>query len=387
MSLKLWLLALTLFLIVALSGVVSSADVGFTRESLGGTTSRPWSGTPTMGDLFSSVSGVPARLSLTKSGSILPNAYTPDKINKELPNLIIGGIRQLSPDPCKNPIYMKFADNNGAIYVPTYYSGPAKDDADNWAKSIADGLDVNDAAKSKPTDENGLTRHELNYHKYDTIITYSGGTASAVTALDKQGVTCNTLILISPMKGMLSDKEYKQEITRILDNGVVKNIVVLWSPKDTPPGNLLGYQASPLLFGGDSRIAVYKVPLTRTGVDGHIEMRDFAIKTINNGVYDPQGRCAAKPNQLSGEYIRWQWLQSLTQEERGYGDYIGKGSYPGSGIVKGSYPGSGRSLGQYGSSGTPSLPPGIQEAVDNMQPVGEYNHYESTIPVFYQAGL
>jgi hypothetical protein len=33
-----------------------------------------------------------------------------------------------------------------------------------------------------------------------------------------------------------------------------------------------------------------------------------------------------------------------------------------------------------------SLSPNVQQAIDNMQPVGEYNHYESTVPVFHLAG-
>jgi len=28
----------------------------------------------------------------------------------------------------------------------------------------------------------------------------------------------------------------------------------------------------------------------------------------------------------------------------------------------------------------------IQQAIDNMEPVGEYNHYENTEPIFHQAG-
>ena len=235
-------------------------------------------------------------------------------------NLLIGGINQLgsfkldngetyyiNPDnlPDFNPEYKKFANNNKAIYVPTYYSGDATGDA---IALIEDAANVDLAAKSKASEQNGLLSPALKDQQYDTIIAYSGGTTSAVAALNKQalnkkdGVTCNTLILISPMKGELSDKEYKQEIDLILREGTVKNIVVLWSPKDKPTGNFLGYQAKPSLFAGDSRIAVKEVPLTKTGNDGHIEMFfTYANDNIKEGAYvEPKGQSTAKANQLSG---------------------------------------------------------------------------------------
>lgn len=231
-------------------------------------------------------------------------------------NLLIGGINQVGDPnpglvdyiPYLNPTYMEFANNNRAIYIPTYTSG----------NKIEDALNVDLAATLKATDQNGLLSPALTKsQQYDTIIGYSGGTASAVAALYKQamdkngGVTCNTLILISPMKGELSDADYKQKITRILDDGAVKNIVVLWSKNDKPTGNILGYQARSNLFSSDSRITVNEIPLTKTGDDGHIEMFfAYAMKNIKNGVYtDPQAKCTAKPNQLSGTKFP-DWMHS-----------------------------------------------------------------------------
>ena len=178
------------------------------------------------------------------------------------------------------------------MYIPTYYTG-------DW---LDNGQDVDSAAHSIPTYQNGLKSGALDKKQYDTIITYSGGTATAVAALDPQdtyGVTCNTLIMISPMKGTLSETDYEKKINRILEKGTVKNIVALWSPKDTPFANrLIGYQASfdNLANENPDKIKVYTVPLTKAGNEGHVEMLEFAKKTIRDGLYTPPAAVAGASN-------------------------------------------------------------------------------------------
>lgn len=239
---------------------------------------------------------------------------TPAVYKEGRPNLIIGGIRQDSSNPEENTKYTKFADNNNAAYVPTYYSGQSKDGIDENLKRLGDGMQVAYAAYSIPSSENGLSSPALNEKPYTTIISYSGGTASAVAALDKQGVTCDTLILVSPMKALLFETDYQKAIKRILDENKVKNIIVLWSPKDEPTGGVDFYQAENYLFGGDTRITVNEVPLTKADEDAHGEILDYAIQNINDGVYtDPQAQCVAKPNQLSGtQFPAWMDSKSKT---------------------------------------------------------------------------
>lgn len=206
-----------------------------------------------------------------------PGVYKPDTVNSENPNLLIGGIRQISSDPNKNT-EKEMADQIGAIYVPTYYSGPAKDQADELVKVAGDALEVNKAAScAKPyeaTYKNGLSSDVLKGPKtYNTIVAYSGGTVSAVTALDKQDVRCHTLILISPMIGMVpatTASFYKQQIKRLLENGAVQRIVVIQSSDDQPPADNL-YEAK-FTKGEMSGVDVYDVDLRTTGIDAHKEI-------------------------------------------------------------------------------------------------------------------
>jgi hypothetical protein len=110
-------------------------------------------------------------------------------------NLLIGGIDQDQKEISDNAA---FASQIHANYEPTYTED----------KTLSNAQEVRDAALDKPTKQNGLDLSELKGQSYDTIVAYSGGTASAITALDpksKQGVTCNTLILISPMSAGVPD--------------------------------------------------------------------------------------------------------------------------------------------------------------------------------------
>lgn len=126
----------------------------------------------------------------------------------EYRNLLLGGINEEKPvcdEPCSsyvNANYKEIASDLNAYYFPMYYG------------SQGDNIDeVQKAATGDATDENGLTNAALhgtenNPKEYDTIIAYSGGTATALTALanyDEYRVKCNTLILVSPMAAAIGE--------------------------------------------------------------------------------------------------------------------------------------------------------------------------------------
>jgi hypothetical protein len=247
-----------------------------------------------------------ARDAIESTGeAIVTNVYgdKPEVYNAGRPNLFIGGIRQQSIDPHseENEKHRLFADNNDAVYIPTYYSGgPITQNAvDETAKVLFDAGDVNNAALGYANYKNGLANDELKGHHYDTIISYSGGTATAVTAIAAQGVTCDTLILISPMKGSLLNWAYEKEISDILAKGYVKKIQVIWSSEDKPTDELGFYQAS--TFKASKNIEVFEIDLTTTGQDAHIDLfYKYAMEHITEGQYsdpDYKGTC---PVQLSG---------------------------------------------------------------------------------------
>ena len=135
-------------------------------------------------------------------GTTVGNIYYGDEYKKpSSPNLLVGGILQASPNPDANDAaYRKFADQNQAIYVPTYYSlsyypSPGNIPVLNKVSAgentvnaaIDDGVEVDKAAQGIATDVNGLTSPALsNGQHYDTVIGYSGGTTSVVTALAEQ---------------------------------------------------------------------------------------------------------------------------------------------------------------------------------------------------------
>jgi hypothetical protein len=261
MVLKIRSLAIVSLLVMLFSGVVS---VGVDNPN----TLNPW--TP---DFYVNWNYVP---------------YYPDKnhMNYEKPNLFISGIMQKSPNAEYNDKELRdFADENGAIYVPTYYATPA-----------FDALAVNDAAKSKATDANGLTRDELKDKEYGTIIGYSGGTTSVVTAMVNQNVKADTLILISPVMGGSKmpgetfdwDGEFEQKLQTILSRGT--KIVIIQSPDDVLPGVSQAQYKIPESIRSMSSwlndIEVHNVELERSGKDGHIDMfYSYAIKNIKKGEY------------------------------------------------------------------------------------------------------
>jgi hypothetical protein len=150
-------------------------------------------------------------------------------------NLLIGGIKQDNPnDACTNPSdpstcpnakYQEIAESLKATYIPTYY-GERDDGMDdvNEVRKAALGIE---SEQNGLADQNGKPNAALKHH-YDTIVAYSGGTSTAVTALaDKAnyGLTCDTLILVSPMAAAVSDATLKNTASSVIAGGMRGGIV------------------------------------------------------------------------------------------------------------------------------------------------------------------
>jgi len=198
-------------------------------------------------------------------------------------NLLLGGINQDKPvcvEPCSstaNYDYKKIAADLDAYYFPMYYS----DEATNIKE-------VNKAARGEATEQNGLKKLEGLKKKdgtnhYETIVAYSGGTSTAVAALAdnaKYGLTCDTLILVSPMAAKTRKNsglttglaaattlkyDFEKAIEDILVSGAVKNIVVIQSEDDQLlAGDLYQFRFSNDMFSNkeiNSKIAIYDVKL------------------------------------------------------------------------------------------------------------------------------
>lgn len=219
-----------------------------------------------------------------------PGVYKATTMNSENPNLLIGGIGQNGRDPAQNDQYIKMAEQIGAMYIPTYYTGAQGTDAAevNLAASWYNTYVYPNGLTYKPTYQNGLENNALTDETYNTIVAYSGGTVTAVTALAEQGVKCHTLILISPIRGTpyenpmipidpkttltatKQDELYKETVKGLLDSGAVQRIVIIQSTDDR------------IQFGGFSQaqfkedevagIDVYPVDLKSSGEEAHKEI-------------------------------------------------------------------------------------------------------------------
>jgi len=183
-------------------------------------------------------------------------------------NLLLGGINQDKPvcdEPCSsaaNYDYKEIAADWDAYYFPMYYS--------DVATNIKE---VNMAARGKATEQNGLKKLEGLKKKdgtnhYETIVAYSGGTSTAVAALAdnaKYGLTCDTLILVSPMAATTIKDDFEKAIEDILVSGAVKNIVVIQSEDDQLlAGDLYQFRFSNDMFSNkeiNSKITIYDVKL------------------------------------------------------------------------------------------------------------------------------
>jgi hypothetical protein len=202
---------------------------------------------------------------------------------QDKPNLIIPGIWQTPEDQAANREYAKALD---AFYVEAYYS--------EFKNNPEDLIAVDEATPSiwlgkpvyNPTDRNGLTSNLLdgNGDQYGTIYAHSGGARTAVTALLYQGVTADRLVLISPARGINlipnAEKQYNKDLQELLDNGIVKEIVVYQSDEDKPTaGNLWQGKFKEGDIRGNFRI----IPVTseqllgKTGDAAHIQMWATAL--------------------------------------------------------------------------------------------------------------
>jgi hypothetical protein len=161
----------------------------------------------------------------------------------------------------------------------------------NIAKKIADGVDVQTTYSDFPTYKNGLLNKELQEQKYETIISYSGGTATASILM--QGVRCENLIMVSPMDAAMSADDYAYMIDAILAAGFVNHIQILWSPDDHPTTEwAMFYQAS--TFYASDKVSIKQVDLSDSG-DAHGDILKYAIANIHGGNFiDPDIAAAEK---------------------------------------------------------------------------------------------
>lgn len=186
----------------------------------------------------------------------------------EYRNLLLGGINQETPvceEPCSSYVnnnYKEIATALDAYYFPMYY-GSQDGNID----------EVQKAATGEATDDNGLTNAALHGtendpKEYDTIIAYSGGTATALTALanyDEYRVKCDTLILVSPMAAAIGEG-YEQftEVATSVATGVGATVAgtgtalasasnpasALATPVTVPAATVAGGAAAAAVVGG-----------------------------------------------------------------------------------------------------------------------------------------
>lgn len=375
-------------------------------------------------------------------------------------NLLIGGISQKAM--C-NPDYQEIAESLDAEYIPTYYGGSIENDI----------REVRNAALGKGSVQNGLlglddSPNKKLKHHYDTIVAYSGGTATAVTALSdysKYGLTCDTLILISPMAAGVSDgtfagtiaavaaagevgtiaggalgtlggplspmtvpvgmvgggglamagttylasivadleanKRFENQIETMLKNNPEIKIIVIQSEEDKPTVLSDVYEYT---FGKSKtfdkykdRILIDKAKLTSKGEQAHKDIFfQYATSHLANdgsgGIeFSPTGQCIG-PSQSSGYTIDVSQIPGVkffpagtvkqeTQGSNWLGDNYGFTSWEEEDKMIRNSGGYSRPAPVQGSSGSSRS---IQQAIDNMEPVGEYNHYEDTNPIFCQ---
>jgi hypothetical protein len=268
MVLKIWFLVIISLLVMLFLGVVSGIEnpISLITDKM----------TDEMADNLISQSYVP---------------YYPDKskMDYKRPNLFIGGILQWSPNAdYADPMQTGFADQNGAIYIPTYYSTKTTLDS----TGILDIIEVNKAANSEATDLNGLTRSELGANgprTYGTIIGYSGGTTTVIEAMANQGVKTDTLILISPMTGnLINGKEnFEKKIQAIITKNPNIKIVAIQSPDDHGVLDLGQYDFVGSKFDNEEfkdRVQI----ISKKGLNHEDIFRIYAMNNIKNGeLVDP----------------------------------------------------------------------------------------------------
>ncbi len=82
------------------------------------------------------------------------------------------------------------------------------------------------------SDENGLTKQEVVNAEYQTVVAFSGGTRTALTAILHDDLICQRLILISPMAGIMDWGRYKWELEQVHEKHPGMQIVIYQSSKD-----------------------------------------------------------------------------------------------------------------------------------------------------------
>jgi hypothetical protein len=249
-------------------------------------------------------------------------------------NLLLGGINQSKPcvEPCSsaaNDDYKEIAASLDAYYFPMYYLPSDEENAE----------EVRKAALGEASEQNGLDNGALKNRFYETILAYSGGTATAITAMADQGVTCDTLILVSPIsagveretvdvalnkikkckddklfgdpewcawaeKGKLesqAESNFREQLALILaaNPPVVNHIIVIQSEQDKLENGSI-YQFRDFDKIEDGRITVRDVTLDSTGEDAHRDLFfNYATSHLANdgsGIkFSPTGQCT-KPN-------------------------------------------------------------------------------------------
>jgi hypothetical protein len=369
-------------------------------------------------------------------------------------NLLIGGINQKGATIEENPEYQEIATSLKATYLPTYYRGLVDDVNEVRKAALGDGTVQNGLA-----DQNGQPNKALNHH-YETIVAYSGGTSTAVTALadkTKYGLTCDTLILVSPMAaehsvvtlidtvsdttkaaliggsggnvvgGMVAgvteatksvkdadteaNAKFEERIITILKNNPDLKIIVIQSTDDKPTWFSGTYQYTfkednTLFKEYKNRIQITNAELTSTGEQAHKDLFfEYATSHLANDgsgiTFSPTGQ-SIKPNPFE-QRIANQEPQfpassqpSETTPVAADVNSIGtpqsdvkfiKTPTPTSKILsnlnleQGTTQTASQSTNAKSASVASSLSSSVQQAIDNMEPVGEYNHYESTIPI------
>ncbi len=295
---------------------------------------------------------------------------------QQRPNLIIGGIWQTSEDQAANqkyadaldaeyvPTYYSRTENPYATLDKTTITGKLLADvstdealAADAAAKVVDVSAVDDATPMRAslanhpensataggvvyrgnknpspgapewaklwieymaTNLNGLTDERLNPSNdgvgdhYVTIYAHSGGARTAVTALLYQGVTADRLVLISPARGIQDQKDYNKDLQRLLDSGIVKEIVVYQSESDK---NGIPYDnptAAGLWQGrfkeGDVKGNFEIIPLTwiellgKTRDAAHIQMWESALCKDSEAIQDLVYPATQAPDQVSRSY-------------------------------------------------------------------------------------
>ena len=125
--------------------------------------------------------------------------------------------------------YAEFSRQQGAAWVPVFYSGNVALDVLHVDNATPYDMDETMVIA---TDYNGLTQPLVTDHNYDVCYAYSGGTRTVVTAIRLYNLRCRRVVLISPISGLQFPGTYRQELEDLLQNKGVEQIEIYQSDKD-----------------------------------------------------------------------------------------------------------------------------------------------------------